>query len=187
MEREITGAGGCIAPTMNLTDDQKQKVTSWIHEGLKLSEIQNRLQTDLGLQLTYMEVRFLVDDLRLVPKDPPAPPPAPTLPPAAASKAGPPATPEDEDVGTAEAELMPGPAPAPAGTTKVSVTVDKLAVPGAIVSGSVTFSDGKTAQWYLDEMGRLGVAAKEKGYRPPPQDMQAFQLQLQRELQRMGF
>ena len=185
MGREITGAGGSTAPNMNLTDDQKQKVTSWIHEGLKLSEIQSRLQTDLGLQLTYMEVRFLVDDLRLVPKDPPAPPPTPVLPPASTSKTGPSAPPDDDDVEPTEAELMPG--SAPAGTTKVSVTVDKLAVPGAIVSGSVTFSDGKTAQWYLDEMGRLGVAAKEKGYRPLPQDMQTFQLQLQRELQRMGF
>jgi hypothetical protein len=37
-----------------------------------------------GLKLTYMEVRFLVDDLKLTPKDPE--PPKPSAPPANSSK-----------------------------------------------------------------------------------------------------
>ncbi len=60
---------------MNLDDAQKRQVSAWIHAGLKLSEIQSRLAAELGVRLTYMEVRLLVDDLKLVPKDvePPAP------------------------------------------------------------------------------------------------------------------
>src|SRR3974390_262904 len=54
---------------MNLDEAQRKRVTEWIAQGLKLSEIQNRLQSELGLKLTYMEVRLLVDDLKLTPKD----------------------------------------------------------------------------------------------------------------------
>ena len=54
---------------MNLDEAQKQHGAGWIREGLKLSDIQKRLESELGVKLTYMEVRFLVDDLKLVPKD----------------------------------------------------------------------------------------------------------------------
>ena len=58
---------------MNLTDEQRQRVTAWILQGAKLSEIQNRLASEFGIKLTYMEARFLVDDLKLTPKDPEPP------------------------------------------------------------------------------------------------------------------
>ena len=54
---------------MNLDDAQRKKVTEWIAQGLKLSELQNRLASELGLHVTYMDVRLLVDDLKLTPKD----------------------------------------------------------------------------------------------------------------------
>jgi hypothetical protein len=63
---------------MNLDDAQRQKVTEWIAQGLKLSEIQTRLASELGIRLTYMEVRLLVDDLKLTPID--AEPRRPTKP-----------------------------------------------------------------------------------------------------------
>src|SRR6266542_1781444 len=56
---------------MNLDDRQKKAVAGWIAEGLRLSEIQSRLNSEFGVSLTYMEVRLLVDDLKLLPKDPP--------------------------------------------------------------------------------------------------------------------
>ena len=58
---------------MNLDEAQRQKVAAWIADGAKLSEIQTRLMSEFGLKLTYMEVRFLVDDLKLTPKDPEPP------------------------------------------------------------------------------------------------------------------
>ncbi len=66
---------------MNLDESQKKQVSAWIADGMKLAEIQKRLVSEFGVNLTYMEVRFLVDDLKLVPKDP-APPKAPVVPPA---------------------------------------------------------------------------------------------------------
>ena len=55
---------------MNLTEEQRQRVTAWVLQGAKLSEIQTRLAEEFKIKLTYMEVRFLVDDLKLKLKDP---------------------------------------------------------------------------------------------------------------------
>jgi len=161
---------------MNLDEKQRQQVAAWIADGLKISEIQNRLESEFGLRTTYMEVRLLVDDLKLTPKDPepPKPPPAAASPPAAAPTAPP-------------SPLAPA-APAtalPAGG--VTVMVDHLARPGAMVSGKVTFSDGQKADWYLDQAGRLGVVPVVQGYKPSAADVQQFQLALQDEMAKMGF
>ena len=159
---------------MNLDDTQRQQVAAWIADGLKLSEIQNRITKEFGLRVTYMEVRFLVDDLKLTPKDPEPPKPAPALA-AGAPAAGP----------TAKPSPLAPEAPKPAGG--VSVTVDQIARPGAMVSGKVTFSDGQKADWYLDQMGRLGVVPAVQGYKPAAADVQQFQLALQDEMAKMGF
>lgn len=161
---------------MNLNDAQKQRVAAWLGEGLKLSEIQKRIESEFGLRPTYMEVRFLVDDLKIMPKDPPPPPPPPPPPAAAAAPAAP----------AAPASTPPEDAPLP-GSGGVRVTVDHLAKPGAALSGSVTFSDGQSGTWYLDEMGRLGLGMKQKGYRPPAADIEEFQMKLQQELARQGY
>jgi hypothetical protein len=70
--------------------------------------------------------------------------------------------------------------------SKVQVTMDQITRAGAMVSGKVKFSDNKTADWYLDQMGRLGLAPAEKGYKPSAADLQDFQMALQNELERMG-
>ncbi len=152
---------------MNLDEAQRQKVAAWIAEGLKLSEIQSRLTSELGVRLTYMEVRLLVDDLKLTPKDAERPKPA------------------ELTAAPADAAASP-PAEAKPATGGVSVSVAKLARPGAIVSGQVTFSDGQEAEWYLDQTGRLGVIPKQQGYKPTPADVQQFQLALEREMAKMG-
>ena len=61
---------------MNLDEAQRQRITAWVLQGAKLSEIQSRLAEEFGQRLTYMEVRFLVDDLKLTLKDPDPPKPA---------------------------------------------------------------------------------------------------------------
>jgi hypothetical protein len=159
---------------MNLDELQRQRVTAWVLSGAKLSEIQNRLAEEFSIKLTYMEARFLVDDLKLTLKDPEPPKPAAPLnpPPAAAPK------PDAE-------KAAPAPAAKTAGT--VAVTVDQLARPGAIVSGKVAFSDGQLADWHLDQTGRLAVVTKQQGYKPSAADVQQFQAALQTELARMGF
>ena len=67
---------------MNLTKNNGSASPRGLREGAKLSEIQNRLASEFGIKLTYMEARFLVDDLKLMPKDPE--PPKVVEPPAAA-------------------------------------------------------------------------------------------------------
>jgi hypothetical protein len=153
---------------MNLNASQQTTVAEWIAAGAKLAEVQSRLASEFGLTLTYMEVRFLVDDLKLRLKDP-EPPKVAAPPPAAAPTA-------------------PETIPAPAATGgQVAVTVDQIAKPGAMVSGGVTFSDGMTADWYLDQTGRLGLVAKQPGYKPSPTDIPQFQAALEREMAKLGF
>ena len=116
---------------MNLSEDQRKSVATWIAQGAKLAEIQNRLASEFGIKLTYMEARFLVDDLKLTPKD--AEPPKPAVTPAAEpAKLTVEKNPAPEDVLSAEGG-------------NVSVSVDQITKPGAIVSGKVTFSDGQVA------------------------------------------
>ena len=79
------------------------------------------------------------------------------------------------------------PASPPPADGRVSVTVDELVRPGAIVSGKVTFSDGQTADWYLDQTGRLGVVPKQPGYKPSQVDVQDFQIALQQEVAKLGY
>jgi hypothetical protein len=164
---------------MNLDESQRKKVGEWIGQGLKLSEIQNRLDSELGVRLTYMEVRLLVDDLKLTPKDVErAKPIQSTL-----------ASPSDGIGSPQPAGGKPAPplkTEEPAAPGGVSVSVDQLARPGAVVSGKVTFSDGQRAEWYLDQAGRLGLVPQQTGYRPPPADVQQFQMALETELSKMG-
>ena len=105
---------------MNLDDSQKKQVAAWIAEGLKIGDIQKRMETQWALRPTYLEVRLLVDDLKLIPKDPPAPPP----PHQAAAKPAEPAPPSD----------LPA--------SRVRLTVDQITRAGAMISGKVKFSDG---------------------------------------------
>jgi hypothetical protein len=165
---------------MNLDESQRKRVAEWIKQGLKLAEIQNRLVSELGVTMTYMEVRLLVDDLKLVPKDVEAPKPvAGVLAGSGGQSAGKNPGPD------LKAAARPEPA-TPPGTGGVSVSVDQIARPGAVVSGKVTFSDGNRAEWYLDQTGRLGLVAQQPGYRPPAADVPQFQAALESELAKMG-
>jgi len=155
---------------MNLDEGQRRKVAEWIEQGLKLAEIQSKLDKEFGISMTYMDVRFLIDDLKLRPKDPP-PAATPVIAPSAPAKA---------PAKSAAGASVPVPG-------DVSVTVDSIAKPGAVVSGRVTFSDGQGGAWLIDQMGRPGLVPDQQGYRPTPGDIAKFQQQLQDELARMGF
>jgi hypothetical protein len=167
---------------MNLDEAQRKKVAAWVAEGLKLSEIQNRIASELGIRMTYMDVRLLVDDLKLTPKDADLPKAAAT--PLAATGATPPGGTRPARPGTPAKTKPPGP---PTATAKVTVSVDQIGRPGAVVSGKVTFSDGNHADWYFDDAGRLGLAPQEPSYRPPAGDLREFQMILESELSKLGF
>jgi hypothetical protein len=153
---------------MNLDETQRKQVAAWIEEGLKIADLQKRMEAQWGLRQTYLEVRLMVDDLKLTPKNPAPLPPPPKIAATPAAKTG--------------DDLPPRDAPA----SKVRLTLDQITRAGAMVSGKVKFSDGKSADWYLDQMGRLGLAPAEKGYKPSAADLQDFQVALQEELARLG-
>lgn len=142
---------------MELTPEQRSQVASWIADGAKLADVQRRLEADFQLRMTYMDVRFLIDDLAIDLPDQPTAQPTPMV------DATPPAAPG-----------------------QVSVSIDKITRPSALASGSVTFSDGKKATWLLDQYGRLGLDGVSKDYRPSNEDMESFQQKLSEAARSMG-
>jgi hypothetical protein len=197
---------------MTLTPEQKKTVAEWVAAGEGLSAIQTKLRDHFQVSLTYRDVRFLVDDLNLDLKDA-APkvdttdvtkaPPAPAAKPAVAPEKKGFFDKAKEKLGLAKEEpaveepgIDDGELPSedleetmPAGTSGVSVSVDKVTlIPGAVASGSVTFSDGVTGKWMVDQYGRPGFTQiSQDGYRPKPADAQAFMQELSLALQKQGF
>ena len=176
---------------MELTDQQRQTIKGWLAAGASLSDVQKNLKAEFGLTMAYIDVRLLVLEIGAEVQDKPEPKPARAEPPkpAAAPQEDDPYADEFED--EAGAHDAPGEASAPlpegAAGGSVSLSLDRLVVPGAMVSGDVTFSDGVKARWLIDQYGRFGLEPATPGYRPSPADLQAFQTQLRLELQRHGY
>lgn len=151
---------------MKLTEEQQAKVQEWAQQGDSLKEIQKKLEETFGIGITYMEARLLVAELDVSLKDPDR---ADDL----VTKAN--------DLG---GEASGGEEDAAAGG--VSVTLDNIAQPDAMVSGKVRFSDGESASWAVDMTGRLSLDAETPGYRPSEDDLMAFQSELQNAVRQAG-
>ncbi|CAM3074799.1 hypothetical protein [Rariglobus hedericola] len=172
---------------MSLTPEQSAAVSTWVASGDNLSVIQKKLREEFQVAMTYMDVRFLVDDLNLQLKDAPAKVDtsdvSKTQPKAAPAGAATPSSPSDQPPGEddlADEAALPG--------GSVILDVDGVTlIPGAIASGKVTFSDGVTGKWIIDNQGRPGFTEiSQPGYRPTPEDAKSFMNQLEAELQRRG-
>lgn len=142
---------------MALDSAQKSALAAWIQAGVSLSEAQKRLESEFGLRMTYMDVRFAVDDLNL----------------------------ELKSDGPVFAEPLTS-KPTPSTPGKVRVTLDTVRRPNAMLSGSVIFSDGQSALWQVDQMGRLSIDPSLPGYDPSQKDLQDFQRELQRVVEQSG-
>lgn len=150
-----------------LTEDQKAALHRWAAEGASIADLQKRLKDDFGIGITYMDARFLVLDLGIelveVPKEEKKP--------------------EQEEKKPEQEEILSKPVP----TGTVTVEMDNIALPGALVSGKVTFSDGETGIWMLDQYGRPGLDPDTPGYRPKQEDIVEFQKQLSELVRKQGF
>ena len=113
---------------MNLSDEQKQTIAQRLADGESIADIQRLITSEFGVAMTFMETRFLLDDLNLDLKEEPKPEPDDGVQPEAASSD------------------LPVPEEAALGNGTVSVEIDKIVRPGSAISGSVTFSDGVTAR-----------------------------------------
>jgi hypothetical protein len=169
---------------MTLTSEQTKTVSEWVAAGDNLYTVQKKLADQLKVSMTYMDVRFLVDDLNLQLKDP-----EPKADASDVSKTPQPKPPAEkkgfldkakEKLGLAADEDDAAPAPA-----AVRVAVDKVSLnPNAMASGTVVFPDGVTGKWIVDLQGRPALVEVSKpGYRPSPADAQAFMQELSMALQ----
>lgn len=182
---------------MKPNDEQIADIRQWAVQGETLGGIQSLLKEKHGLRLTYLDTRFLLSDLGIEldewkPKPKPEPETATENKAESAALAGDPTTgsPTVGNAAQGSPPILDGSGQAADGgniTGKgVSVSVDKVTRPGAMVSGRVTFSDGKSMGWQLDAMGRIGLVPPEPGYQPPAADIPQFQAQLDAELRKIG-
>ncbi len=194
---------------MSLNNEQIESVKQWVAEGADIGEVQTRIKSQFGISMTYMDVRFLIDDIgaELVSKPEPVgqevsqdlstqqssayPESAPYG--GAASEYQGESYPDvgESDGGYPDAYGQPSSEEYPEQkaseapqSDNISVSVSPIQRPDCIVSGDVIFSDGTKAEWRIDRMGQLGLIP-EAGKTPPQSDMYPFQRKLQELLSRM--
>jgi len=135
--------------TKQLSEEQIATIKQWAEQGAQLAEIQRRMREEMELPVTYIDTRFVVLDLGITIIE------------------------EKTEEPVVEVEISP---PTPTGET--TVTMDSVALPGAIVSGRVVFSDGESGIWKLDQTGRPSLDPNTPGYQPSSEDIMEFQKQL---------
>jgi len=154
-------------------EERKQVVTELLGKGQTLSQILDYLHKEKSDTITYMELRLLLSEMpdaklpeNEVRKSVPPPESLPSI-----------GAPKD-----AGAAIGSG---APAGG-KLSISVDQVPAPGAMLSGYARFASGAKAHWFLDEMGRLGLEPELGSGKATQKDMQEFSTELRRMLQQTG-
>ena len=175
---------------MKLTEDQITTIKSWIESGDDLGKIQNQINESFDINLTYLETRFLLSDLKIElnedEEEEEEEPVDETL-----------AEIQDSDninENTEEPEQQETPSGDPekeetdegAQPTNINVSVDSITQPQCVISGKVTFSDGQLASWWFDQMGQLGLNPDQEGYTPSREDVAVFQVELRKVLAEQG-
>ena len=155
----------------------KRFMAEQLQQGLSLSEIQQLVNDKFKVKMTYMDIRILASELDTIDWK--------ALDPRAQAEAAKKAKEEAEAKaaeaaapGPEAAEAATGTAAASAGQGSTVVELSKIARPGMMLSGTVKFASGSTADWYVDQMGRLGLENL-KGEKPTPEDVEAFQIELE--------
>lgn len=145
-----------------LNSEEIARIQKWVSEGDQLNDLQRKIQTELSKSITYLDTRFLMLDLGLEIRSP---------------KEDVPEEEEEASLEQIEQELE-NPEVKHPDQSGVAVSVDSIKRPGAVASGSVTWSDGVNCSWHLDEMGRLGLDSPVEDYRPEQADITEFQEKL---------
>lgn len=140
-----------------LTAEQISVIKVWASEGAQLPEIQGRIREEMDHPVTYMDTRFLILDLGI----------------------------------ELIVEKEPEPTPEAAESTfptegATHATMDAVPLPGSLVSGKVTFSDGELGVWTLDQTGRPTLDFDTVGYQPSREDIMEFQVQLRALIEQSG-
>lgn len=142
--------------TKQLSGDQIDSIKSWAAAGAQLPEIQVRIREEFGFAATYMDTRFVILDLGI------------------------------ELIEEKKEEPVPEVKQAPVPTGTVTVTMDAIPLPNALISGKAVFSDGEKAEWLIDQSGRPALVPDTEGYQPTQEDIMEFQVQLRAHVQKSG-
>lgn len=145
------------------SQEQVTQMREWIKQVRSVSEFQSKLNEAFNLHLTYLETRFLMDDLDLQ-----------IVSETETKEEKPEASTDKEDTSD---ETIGG---------SVQVSIDPVTRPGMVFNGSVTFSDGQKGSWGLDQLGRISLKPEQHGYRPSQEDVAAFQQSLQQQLSELS-
>ena len=160
----------------NLENQIKMFVAQELAQGISLSDIQSHINAEFKQNMTYMDVRILAStlDVDWQALDPNA------------KKAAAPAEDKSEDVPTSDNAVQEEGAAAGDNTVAgdTVVEVSKIARPGMMLSGSVKFASGSTAEWYVDNMGRLGLENL-VGEKPSQEDIEKFQIELDKAVRKV--
>lgn len=140
-----------------LTAEQISEIKAWASQGAQLPEIQKRMREEMNHAVTFMDTRFLILDLGIELHVEKEPEPAAEIP----------------------DTLM-----SPDGFTHV--TMDAIPLPGSLASGKVTFSDGESGIWAIDQTGRPSLDFSSAGYQPSREDIMEFQVQLRALIEKSG-
>ena len=144
----------------DFSEEQVQQLQQWVSEIQSVSELQTKINASFNTHLTYLEVRFLLDDLQLELK-------------------------KKETQVDAEGDQADS-KPAVPSDDGVQVQVDPVTRPGMIFNGNVRFSDGQGASWGLDQFGRISLKPEQEGYKPSQADIARFQELLQQQLSELS-
>jgi len=141
--------------TMSTTEERNRFIVEKLNQGHSLGEVQKMLADELGIKQHTISVRLLAADLEVNWEKQDANKPKPL-----------------EENAVTEAP------PAP----RTKITVSRVVRPGAALSGDVVFASGAEAEWFVVSYGRLGINPKPGSARPSQEDLQDFQVELQKTL-----
>lgn len=130
----------------------KEIISGLLREGESLGNVQKILVSEYSEKITFLDLKLLVSEIENIDWT---------------KNEEPDAKPADKNVAIEEDT-----------TGKTVVEINKLARPGVAMHGSVKFASGASADWILDQMGRLGFE-KSDG-EPTSEDIQEFQTELQK-------
>ena len=165
---------------MQLTDIQKDRVRQWAAEGDSLSKIQDRLMSEFDIRMSYIDVRLLVLELQVAIQEKAKP--KEIVPPASPAPSAQGASPMSPNAGMEEDVEDESPMDAMPAGGGVNVSVSRITKPGFAYCGDVTFSDGTKAEWGITSHGELALTGGPAVYRPSPEDVRAFQMELRNQL-----
>ncbi len=171
-------------------DNQERDRFIWekLNSGMSLSDVQHALSEELGIRMTYLDLRMLAATLPVEweKQDKKVAKPAPVEEKVQADEVDEAETDEVEDDAETEEEDAELEEEDDGDELPDTVlTLDDTPMPGAALSGTVRFMSGISCGWFMDRMGRLGFNLPEDAKeQPTDDDVQAFQVELQKMMQK---